>query len=55
MPDTIPHTEEAVSASPAVEQSSGAAAPVEERTFADFDVRTDIVEEIGRASCRERV
>ena len=48
MPETIPHTDEAVSASPAVEQSSGTSAPTEpEKTFADFDVRTDIVEALA--------
>ncbi|GAA1484575.1 DEAD/DEAH box helicase [Brachybacterium fresconis] len=43
MPETIPHTEEAASASPAVEQSSG----TPEETFADFDVREDIVEALA--------
>ncbi|APX31384.1 DNA helicase [Brachybacterium sp. P6-10-X1] len=43
MPETIPHTEEAASASPAVEQSSG----TPEQTFADFDVREDIVEALA--------
>ncbi|MGP9537616.1 DEAD/DEAH box helicase [Brachybacterium sp. AOP43-C2-M15] len=44
MPETIPHTDEAVSASPAVEQSSGNATPPDQgQTFADFDVRPDIV------------
>ncbi|MGP5078120.1 ATP-dependent helicase [Brachybacterium alimentarium] len=53
MPETIPHTEEAVSASPAVEQSSGtptpeAAAVVEpQQTFADFDVRSDIIDALA--------
>lgn len=42
MPETIPHTEEAVSASPAVEQSSGP-----QQTFADFDVRSDIVDALA--------
>ncbi|MGO1927625.1 MAG: DEAD/DEAH box helicase [Brachybacterium tyrofermentans] len=48
MPETIPHTDEAVSASPAVELSSGTPAPAEpEQTFAHFDVRTDIVEALA--------
>ena len=42
MPETIPHTEEAESASPAVEQSSGP-----QQTFADFDVRSDIVDALA--------
>ena len=42
MPETIPHTDEAVSASPAVEQSSGP-----QQTFADFDVRSDIVDALA--------
>ena len=45
MPETIPHTDEAVSASPAVEQSSGTPAP--QQTFADFAVRADIVEALA--------
>ena len=45
MPETIPHTDEAVSASPAVEQSSGTTDP--QQTFADFDVRADIVEALA--------
>ncbi|AXK44685.1 DEAD/DEAH box helicase [Brachybacterium saurashtrense] len=45
MPETIPHTDEAVSASPAVEQSSGTPDP--QKTFADFDVRADIVEALA--------
>ncbi|WP_114855817.1 DEAD/DEAH box helicase [Brachybacterium sp. YJGR34] len=45
MPETIPHTDEAVSASPAVEQSSGT--PAQTQTFADFDVRPDIVEALA--------
>ena len=48
MPETIPHTDEAVSASPAVEQSSGTPAqPEPVQTFADFDVRTDIVDALA--------
>ena len=48
MPDSTPHTEEAVSASPAVEQSSGTPAqPEAAQTFADFDVRRDIVEALA--------
>ncbi|MGY5763760.1 DEAD/DEAH box helicase [Brachybacterium sp. DNPG3] len=42
MPETIPHTAEAVSASTAVEQSSGP-----QQTFADFDVRSDIVDALA--------
>jgi superfamily II DNA/RNA helicase len=45
VPETIPHTDEAVSASPAVEQSSGTPDP--QQTFADFDVRADIVEALA--------
>lgn len=44
MPDTTPHTPEAESASPAVELSSGTPAP----TFADFDVRADIIESLAK-------
>ncbi|WP_193104290.1 DEAD/DEAH box helicase [Brachybacterium sp. FME24] len=51
MPETIPHTDEAVSASPAVEQSSGTpntSEPSEpQQTFADFAVRDDIVEALA--------
>ncbi|MFC7458619.1 DEAD/DEAH box helicase [Brachybacterium sp. GCM10030267] len=57
MPETIPHTDEAVSASPAVEQSSGNAADqttdqtgrtsAPEQTFADFDVRSDIIDALA--------
>src|SRR5699024_5165881 len=48
VPDSTPHTEEAVSASPAVEQSSGTPAqPEAAQTFADFDVRRDIVEALA--------
>lgn len=48
MPDTTPHTDEAVSASPAVEQSSGTPTdPIPEQTFADFDVRPDIIEALS--------
>ena len=48
MPESTPHTDEAVSASPAVEQSSGTPAPPEpQKTFADFDVRPDIVEALA--------
>ena len=48
MPESTPHTDEAVSASPAVELSSGTpASPEPEKTFADFDVRTDIVEALA--------
>jgi len=44
VPESTPHTDEAVSASPAVELSSGTTAqPEQVQTFADFDVRTDIV------------
>jgi superfamily II DNA/RNA helicase len=45
VPETIPHTDEAVSASPAVEPSSGTPDP--QQTFADFDVREDIVEALA--------
>jgi len=45
VPETIPHTDEAASASPAVEQSSGTPDP--QQTFADFDVRADIVEALA--------
>ncbi|WP_394214445.1 DEAD/DEAH box helicase [Brachybacterium vulturis] len=48
MPESTPHTDEAVSASPAVEQSSGTSAqPEQVQSFADFDVRTDIVEALA--------
>ena len=48
MPESTPHTDEAVSASPAVEQSSGTPAqPEPVQTFADFDVRTDIVDALA--------
>jgi superfamily II DNA/RNA helicase len=48
VPESVPHTDEAASASPAVELSSGTSAPPEpEKTFADFDVRTDIVEALA--------
>lgn len=43
VPETTLTTDEAVSASPAVEQSSGEPA----QTFADFDVRSDIVEALA--------
>ena len=42
-----PRTDEAVSASSAVEPSSGAPAPQPQQTFADFDVRSDIVEALA--------
>ena len=47
MPESTPHTDEAVSASPAVEQSSGTPDPLTEQTFADFDVRSDIIEALS--------
>ncbi|MGO3506232.1 MAG: DEAD/DEAH box helicase, partial [Brachybacterium tyrofermentans] len=54
VPESIPHIDEAVSASPAVEQSSGTPntneAPVAvepQQTFADFDVRSDIVDALA--------
>src|SRR5699024_7745482 len=48
VPGSAPHAEEAVSASPAVEQSSGTPAqPEAAQTFADFDVRRDIVEALA--------
>jgi superfamily II DNA/RNA helicase len=56
VPETTPQSDEAVSASPAVEQSSGIpeatvvaapAEPVATQTFADFDVRADIVQSLA--------
>ncbi|HEX7352016.1 DEAD/DEAH box helicase, partial [Brachybacterium sp.] len=48
MPESTPHTDEAESASLAVELSSGTPAqPEQVQTFADFDVRTDIVEALA--------